>query len=68
MGDSVRSEGYINEFWEGFAEGIKDKSKELKESGAFQKAVDQIEREIMWGKGRNYPKLDTEAMYKTPGR
>ena len=38
MGDSVRSEGHIDKF----VEGIHDKSKELEESGSFQRAVDEI--------------------------
>lgn len=42
MGDGVRSEGRIDEFIEGFVEGIHDKSKDLEESGAFRRAVDEI--------------------------
>lgn len=38
------------------------------EADLHREAIEQMEREIMWGKGRNYPKLDIEAMYKTPGR
>ena len=38
------------------------------EADLYREAIEQMEREIMWGKGQNYPKLDIEAMYKTPGR
>lgn len=38
------------------------------EADLYREAIEQMEREIMWGKGRNYPKLDIESMYKTPGR
>lgn len=38
------------------------------EADLYREAIEQMEREIMWGNGRNYPKLDIESMYKTPGR
>ena len=42
MGDSVRQEDHIKEFWEGFAKGIYDESAALRANGALQRAAEQI--------------------------
>lgn len=60
MGNSVRQEGYLIP--------RDPNALVVDEADLYREAIEQIEREIMWGKGRNYPKLDIEAMYKTAGR
>ena len=42
MGDGVRQEDHIKEFWEGFAKGIYDESAALRANGALQRAAEQI--------------------------
>lgn len=42
MGDSVRQEDHIKEFWVGFAKGIYDESAALRANGALQRAAEQI--------------------------
>ena len=49
-GDTVRSEGNIDKFIEGFVEGIQDKSAELEAKGTVKKVVGQLDQ-ARWYEG-----------------
>lgn len=64
----MEDDKFWTEFMEGFDQGTKDGCAKLQSNELWQEFLSEVEREIIYGKGRNYPKLDIKAMYKTAGR